>query len=108
MTRKFADFGDVGEVKKYRRLSGAVEVEPYIWEIQLTVSEEQRGRVMGKMYFLSQLGGGVGTHLIGTFAVTRGLVTPMLVAVLLCVVVWLVFLVRQRELVCCFHGVAGK
>jgi len=65
--------------------------------IQLNVSEDQRGRVMGNMFMLRQFAGGVGTYLIGTFAVTQGLVAPTLIAVLCCFVVWLVFYVKRGQ-----------
>jgi len=65
--------------------------------IQLNVSEEQRGRVMGNMFLLSQFASGVGTYLIGAFAVTQGLIGPMLIAVVCCFVVWLVFYVKREQ-----------
>ncbi|NQU56651.1 MAG: MFS transporter [Rhodospirillales bacterium] len=65
--------------------------------IQLNVSEDQRGRVMGNMFVLMQFAGGVGTYLIGTFAVTQGLVAPMLTAVFCCFVVWLIFYVKRGQ-----------
>jgi len=65
--------------------------------IQLNVSEEQRGRVMGNMFLLSQFASGVGTYLIGAFAVTQGLIGPMLIAVVCCFVVWLTFYVKREQ-----------
>ncbi|WP_282609211.1 MFS transporter [Pelagibius sp. Alg239-R121] len=65
--------------------------------LQLNVDEAQRGRVMGNMFLLTQLAGGIGTYLVGSYAVTQGVVTPMLIAVTICLVIWvIVFTGRGR------------
>ncbi len=65
--------------------------------IQLSVSEQQRGRVMGTMFMLGQFASGVGTYLIGYFAVSNGLVTPTLTAATICLVVWLIYFLNRRR-----------
>ncbi|MCZ4282848.1 MFS transporter [Kiloniella laminariae] len=67
--------------------------------IQLSVAEEMRGRTMGSVFMLTELTGGIGTYLLGTFAVTRGLVTPMLIAVAVSLVLWLAFFIRRKQLI---------
>jgi len=75
--------------------------------IQLSVTDERRGRVMGAVYLFSQLAAGVGTYVIGVFADTEGLVGPMLFAVVLCAIVWLVLFARRQHLIFSFRGIAG-
>ncbi len=70
--------------------------------LQLAVDEDQRGRVMGNMFLLSQLGTAVGTYVIGTAAVSQGLLAPLLVAILLCFGVWLFYFARRRRFVSYF------
>ena len=65
--------------------------------IQLNVSEVQRGRVMGNMFLLAQLARGVGTYVIGVSASSHGLTLPMLAAVSISIVVWLVFYLRRDK-----------
>ncbi len=56
--------------------------------VQLTVTEEQRGRVMGTMFMLGQGASAIGTYLIGYFALNYGLIPPIILAALICLVVW--------------------
>ncbi len=81
--------GVAGEVRRTGTLS----------LVQLTVEEDQRGRVMGNMFLLSQLGTAVGTYVIGTAAVSQGLVAPMLIATFVCFGVWLFYFIRRRSFV---------
>jgi len=64
--------------------------------IQLTVEENQRGRVMGTMFMLSQLAGGVGAFLIGWFAARYGLQGTISSIAGLGVIVWLCLYVWQK------------
>ena len=67
--------------------------------VQLSVAEEQRGRVMGSLFMFAQFASGVGTYLIGYYALKHGLTTPTLIAATLCFLVWIVyFLTRNRTL----------
>lgn len=75
--------------------------------IQLNVSEDQRGRVMGNMFLLTQLAAGIGTYLVGAFAVTHGLVAPMLIAAAFCLVVWLIIFLGRESLILSFHSHRG-
>jgi len=70
--------------------------------IQLSVSEEQRGRVMGTLFMFSRIASGIGTYLIGYYAVSYGLKVPMLVAATVCLTVWLVYFMNRKEFVASF------
>ncbi len=65
--------------------------------LQLTVTEEQRGRVMATMFMFGQFASGIGTYLIGYYAATHGLTGPTVVAALICLLVWLYYFVRYRS-----------
>ena len=65
---------------------------------QLTVTEEQRGRVMGTLFMIVQLASGVGTYLVGYLAVRHGLVMPTLAAAAGCLLVWCSYYVRRRRI----------
>ena len=65
--------------------------------IQLTVDEQQRGRLMGNLWLLKQVAAGIGTYIVGAAAVSHGLRAPMLTMVSLCLIVWLVVYCRRRQ-----------
>ena len=64
--------------------------------IQLAIEDSQRGRVMGNLWGMKQIAAGIGTYIIGAYAVSKGLAPPMLIAVGLCLVVWLL-IYRSRS-----------
>lgn len=66
--------------------------------VQLSVSEEQRGRVMGTLFMIAQFASGVGTYLIGYYAVTQGLVIPTLVAATICFLVWMIYFANRDQI----------
>lgn len=66
--------------------------------LQLKVNEEQRGRVMGNKYMLTQIAGGIGTYAVGTFAMTHGLVTPIMILCVGCFVVWIYYFAMRGKL----------
>ncbi len=63
--------------------------------VQLAIDEEQRGRVMGTMFMLAQLGTALGAFLIGSFAVDVGLQMPTLIGVVIGLLIWLIIYIRQ-------------
>ncbi|MGO1117545.1 MFS transporter [Rhodovibrionaceae bacterium A322] len=66
--------------------------------IQLRVQEDQRGRVMGTSFMISQGGAAVGTYLIGTLALHQGLKLPVTLSVAVAVFCWLwVYFRRLRH-----------
>ena len=67
--------------------------------VQLSVRDEQRGRVMGSMFMLAQFAAGLGTYLIGALAVSAGLVKPMMVATAICFAVWLYYYLRRKHFI---------
>ena len=71
--------------------------------IQLTVTEEQRGRVMGTLFMLAQFASGIGTYVVGYYAVSNGLVKPTLAVAVLCLIVWLVYFLNRNRLVFNFN-----
>ncbi|MBX2869510.1 MAG: MFS transporter [Acidiferrobacterales bacterium] len=66
--------------------------------VQLTVTEEQRGRVMATMFMFGQLASGIGTYLIGYYAASHGLIGPTVVAATICLLVWLLYFLRRKLL----------
>jgi predicted MFS family arabinose efflux permease len=56
--------------------------------LQMSVPDEQRGRVMGTEFLFSRIAGGIGIYLVGTVAEHHGLQMPMLVAVAVCLLAW--------------------
>ncbi|MEM7193655.1 MAG: MFS transporter [Pseudomonadota bacterium] len=66
--------------------------------VQLSVTEEQRGRVMGTLFMVAQLASGVGTYLIGYFAVSHGLIAPTLSVAVACLAVWALYFFRRNQL----------
>ncbi len=75
--------------------------------IQLTIDDEQRGRVMGNLFLVSQIGNAIGTFFIGTLAVTYGLTGPILIAVGLCTLVWFFVWLRRKAFAEAFDGFGG-
>lgn len=65
--------------------------------IQLSVEENQRGRVMGTMFMFSQIAAGIGAYLIGTLAVSYGLKTPTVVGVVVGVTIWIGIYFQHRK-----------
>ena len=65
--------------------------------VQLSVTEEQRGRVMSTLFMFAQFASGIGTYLIGYYAVTHGLVKPTLIAAGLCFIVWIIYFVNRNQ-----------
>ena len=63
--------------------------------VQLSVTEEQRGRVMGTLFMFVQFASGLGTYLVGYYAVSYGLVGPTLCAASVCLLVWILYYVRD-------------
>ena len=72
--------------------------------IQLTVIEEQRGRVMGTLFMFAQIASGIGTYLIGYYAASHGLIIPTLVAATICLIVWLIYFIKRKEFIYKFNN----
>ena len=66
--------------------------------VQLSVTEAQRGRVMGTLFMFAQFASGVGTYLIGYYALKHGLVGPTLIAAALCLIVWLIYFITRNQI----------
>lgn len=66
--------------------------------IQLVVSENQRGRVMGTVFMMSQLAAGIGAYVIGAFAAGAGVQLPTTIGVLFGLCVWGVLYMRKKDL----------
>ncbi len=66
--------------------------------IQLLVEEAQRGRVMGTMFMVSQLSAGIGAYLLGAFAASYGLQTPIMIGVAIGVLAWFFLYIRRDKL----------
>ena len=65
--------------------------------VQMSVSEGQRGRIMGNLFLVYQLGASIGTYAVGAIAVSHGLTAPMLsVAGLSLIVTAVLFLYRSQ------------
>ncbi len=67
--------------------------------VQLSVDENQRGRVMGTWYMFAQIAGGIGAYGIGQSAVAFGLKLPTVIFAGLCLAVWLVIYINRRRLI---------
>ena len=67
--------------------------------VQLSVDENQRGRVMGTWYMFAQIAGGIGAYGIGQAAVAFGLKLPTVIFAGLCLAVWLVIYINRRRLI---------
>jgi len=66
--------------------------------IQLSVTENQRGRVMGTVFMISQLAAGVGAYLIGAIAVGAGIQLPVTLGVVIGLCIWVAIYVRRKHL----------
>jgi len=66
--------------------------------MQLSVDDAQRGRVMSTLFLMTRLANGIGTIIIGAAAQYVGLRLPLLVAVTVLVVVWLVVYRRRSAI----------
>ncbi len=66
--------------------------------VQLSVTEEQRSRVMGTLFMFGQFASGVGTYFIGYYALSYGLVTPTLLAATICLLVWLMYFNNRSQI----------
>lgn len=71
-------FGIAGEIRR----TGTVSL------LQLSVSEDQRGRVMGTQFLLQRIAGGIGIYLVGALAEQTGLRLPILLIATLSLVAW--------------------
>lgn len=67
--------------------------------IQLSVTEEQRGRVMGTVFMITQIASGIGVYFVGYYASNHGLLMPMLFSATICLIVWIVYFIRRNELI---------
>lgn len=66
--------------------------------IQLAVTENQRGRVMGTLFMISQLAAGVGAYLIGATAVGAGIQLPVTLGVVIGLCIWVAIFLRRKHL----------
>ncbi len=66
--------------------------------VQLSVLEQQRGRVMGTLFMFAQFASGIGTYLIGYYALKHGLVKPTLVVATICFFVWLIYFINRDQI----------
>ena len=67
--------------------------------VQMSVDEQQRGRVMGTWWMFTQIAGGIGAYGIGQAAVSFGLQAPTIIAAGICVAVWLIIFINRRKLI---------
>jgi MFS family permease len=86
-------WGIAGQIRK----TGGISL------LQLSIPDEQRGRVMGTEFLFSRIAGGIGTFAIGTLAETHGLKIPMLAACVLCLVVWIYAFARRKRTAAAFQ-----
>lgn len=66
--------------------------------VQLTVAEEQRGRVMGLLFMVYQFASGIGAVAAGAAAAAFGLFLPLTVVTLIGLALWCVFFLRRHRL----------
>lgn len=71
--------------------------------LQTSVDDAQRGRVMGTEFMLSRLAAGLGAYVIGATAERHGLQLPILIAVGLCLAVWVIAFARRRRIEAAFR-----
>ncbi len=69
-------------------IAGQIRSTGTIALLQISIPDEQRGRVMGTEFLFSRIAGGIGTYLVGTVAEHHGLELPMLIVVAVCVAAW--------------------
>ncbi|MEZ5831153.1 MAG: MFS transporter [Dongiaceae bacterium] len=69
-------------------IAGQVRSTGTIALLQISVPDEQRGRVMGTEFLFSRIAGGIGTYVVGATAERHGLQLPMLIVALICLLAW--------------------
>jgi MFS family permease len=84
-------------------IAGQIRSTGTIALLQISIPDDQRGRVMGTEFLFSRIAGGVGTFLIGTISERHGLQLPMLVAVALCLVAWAYAFSRRKRIAAAFQ-----
>ena len=77
-------------------IAGQIRSTGTIALLQISVPDEQRGRVMGTEFLFSRIAGGIGTYLVGSIAERHGLQLPMLVLAAVCVVAWVCAYARRH------------
>lgn len=89
-------FGIAGEIRR----TGTVTL------LQLSVEESQRGRVMATRFLLQRLAAGIGTLLVGATAEHHGLRLPMLVAIGIALIAWVLTFRRRQAMADAFAAPA--
>lgn len=84
-------------------IAGQIRSTGTIALLQISIPDDQRGRVMGTEFLFSRIAGGVGTFLIGTISERHGLQLPMLVAVAVCLIVWAWAFSRRKRIAAAFQ-----
>jgi MFS family permease len=85
-------FGCAGEIRR----TGAVSL------LQTTVSDAQRGRVMGTQFMVQRIAGGMGVMMVGAFSSASGIRPPMLFMVVAALCLWLIAFVNRNRLAASF------
>lgn len=85
-------------------VAGQIRSTGTIALLQVSIPDDQRGRVMGTEFLLSRIAGGIGTFAIGTISARHGLQLPMLVAVALCLLAWAFAMSRRKEIAAAFQA----
>ncbi len=75
--------------------------------MQSSVDDSQRGRVLSSMFLFTQVAGGLGTMLIGISAAGAGLRLPLIIAVMMLTVVWVITFSRRKEIIQSFVPKTG-
>ena len=84
-------------------VAGQIRSTGTIALLQISIPDDQRGRVMGTEFLFSRLAGGAGTFLIGTVSERHGLQAPMLAAAALCLAAWAYAFTRRKRIAAAFQ-----
>lgn len=79
-------------------IAGQIRSTGTIALLQTSISDAQRGRVMGTEFLFSRIAAGMGTYLVGAVAERHGLATPMLLVVGICIAAWAYAYGRRRAI----------
>lgn len=84
-------------------IAGQIRSTGTIALLQISIPDDQRGRVMGTEFLFSRIAGGIGTFAIGMISERHGLQLPMLVAVALCLIAWAYAFSRRKRIAAAFQ-----
>jgi predicted MFS family arabinose efflux permease len=87
-------FGFAGQIRR----TGTVAL------LQISIDDNQRGRVMSTQFLLQRAAAGIGTVAIGTAAEHSGLRAPMLIGAALAVLAWAYTFRSRHRIAAAFRG----